>query len=149
MPGRGPAPARRSRKGGTLATVTTLPGEPEEFSPPELPNADAYCPATRAWYDQVARLPQARQWGPGNWLLLQQTAPIACAYYCGELKHGAELRIRQTKLEVTDDDLRRAAGSAVAAGVPASTGRKVVGGAPDPRSAGDPRSQNDPRRSRS
>ena len=128
MPGKGPPPKRDAHRRTTqLASVTALPQaeQPADFVPPALPNQDKYCPATKAWYDALAQLPQASRWGAGNWLLIHQTAPIACAFYCGDLKQAAELRIRQSKLEVSDDDLRRAA-NGPASGPPPRAGNEPV-----------------------
>lgn len=148
MPGKGPAPKktahRRARK-TQLASVTSLPAtqDDRDFTPPKLPSADKYCPGTQAWYDALAALPQASKWGPGNWLLIHQTAPIACAFYCGDLRQAAELRIRQSKLEVSDDDLRRAANTSTPAPPqPRSPAHKLAAGGtrPQPTKRGpDPR----------
>jgi hypothetical protein len=62
---------------------------------------------TQRWYRTVSRMPHAKDWTPGDWEYVWQTAEAHARFMEGWKGHnGAELRMRQKPLGLTSDDRR-------------------------------------------
>lgn len=79
----------------------------------EIPPIPAWCDAgeaARAIYEDLARLPQARLWGPGTWLQLHMSLPLFDRYMSRPGSEGLKALVATwgTGLRLTEDDLQRA-----------------------------------------
>ncbi|WP_147129548.1 MULTISPECIES: hypothetical protein [Nocardia] len=79
-------------------------------------------------YAELARLPQARLWGPGTWLELHLSLPAASRYLGGGSSEGLKALISAwgVGLRLTEDDLTKARIKVVA-----ETGDDEVDDGPD------------------
>jgi len=109
MAGRGPAPTgkgettRRRNAPPTLTVVASdevLRGEP-------LPEGPDWPDATLEWWETWRRSPQASQFTDTDWSFLLDTALLHMAFWDGDAKVGAELRLRVAKFGATPEDRAR------------------------------------------
>lgn len=109
MPGRGPAPKdpakrRRTNKDSipptTVAADTILRG-------PELPGEIDWPVQTLRWWVTWRLSPQAQSWGDTDWDFLLDTAMLHKAFWEGDTKAAAELRLRVAKFGATPEDRMR------------------------------------------
>lgn len=120
MPGRGPAPkpvAKRARRNAEPSHMKVIEAAPT--SQPELPDFDVPAPdtgemgsfawpaRTREWWRMWADSPLSADFTQTDWDFLMDTARIHAAYWLGELKLAAELRLRVAKFGATPEDRAR------------------------------------------
>lgn len=107
MAGRGPVakdPSRRARRNVDPIPQTTL-----EFVPgvqPELPDRD-WPEQTVTWWAMWGRSPQAVLFTESDWSELLDTAILHARLWNGDIKVGAELRLRVAKFGATPEDRAR------------------------------------------
>lgn len=107
MAGRGPAPkdpARRARSNADPVATTVL--RHQVVKPPALPKG-LRTPEVRRWWNVWRSSPQAEHFGSTDWLFLLETAYLAKAFYDGDVKVAAELRLRVAKFGATPEDRAR------------------------------------------
>jgi hypothetical protein len=108
MAGRGPAPKdprRRARSNTDPIPTTVLRFESAEA--PELPADLEADPHVAAWWDTWRASPQAEHFGSTDWAFLLETAYLVAAFYGGDLKLAAEIRLRVAKYGATPEDRAR------------------------------------------
>lgn len=122
MAGRGPAPKdprRRARSNADSVASTTIKFERGEQ--PELPDFEvqvsdggdiltesfAWPARTRAWWKMWADSPLTEHFMATDWEFLLDTARLHAAFWSGDLKSGAELRLRVAKFGATPEDRAR------------------------------------------
>lgn len=108
MAGRGPAPKdphRRARRNVDTAPQIMLPFQ--SCDPPELPEEYDWHPVTLRWWATWQSSPMAQIMGPTDWDFLRDTARLHDAYWKGDLKLSAELRLRVAKYGCTPEDRLR------------------------------------------
>jgi hypothetical protein len=109
MPGRGPAPkdpSKRRRRNVDPVPTTTLTGD-EKVRGPELPDGYGWPMATRAWWETWRNSPQSQALTATDWDFLLDTAVLHAKFWLGDLKVGAELRLRVAKFGATPEDRLR------------------------------------------
>lgn len=107
MAGRGPAPKpadKRARRNNAGAQ-TVLRAETVE--PPELPRRYAADEDVARWWNTWVESPQAEIFSSTDWQYLLDTLPLVSAFYDGELKYGAEIRMRVAQFGATPQDRAR------------------------------------------
>ena len=114
MAGRGPAPGmnpaakpegRRARRGSSSAqALRVVEAEPAEQ--PDLPGDDWH-PRTLAWWVEWGNYPLADEFTEADWSFLLDTAVIHHAFWSGDHKLAAELRLRVAKFGATPEDRAR------------------------------------------
>lgn len=72
--------------------------------PPKFGKADPWHPQTVAWWDTWRKSPQAKDMGKTDWDFLLDTAVLHHAFWCGDRKMAAELRLRVAKFGATPQD---------------------------------------------
>lgn len=122
MAGVGPAPKDASRRARRNAQPTALKVvEAAPMSQPDLPEFDVEVtrageiqteifewPArTREWWRMWAESPLSADFTQTDWDFLMDTARIHAAYWLGDLKLAAELRLRVAKFGATPEDRAR------------------------------------------
>ena len=98
MAGKGFAPR-------TADNVRVFTSEPA--TQPALPDWHDWHPATLEWWSMWGRFPLACDFTEADWSFLIDTALMQDAYYRGELKHAAEIRLRVAKFGQTVEDRAR------------------------------------------
>jgi hypothetical protein len=101
MAGRGPTPKQNAVRRNKQPTEE-LTGKPVE-APPLFKRA-RYSTATQRWWDTWANSPQAEAFLPTDWERLQMLAPMVEAYWQGDLKLLAEIRLNEERLGATVRD---------------------------------------------
>lgn len=107
MAGRGLAPkdpARRARVNVDPVPTTVL--RHQAVTPPALPKGLG-TPEVRRWWSTWKASPQAEHFGSTDWLFLLETAYLVKAFYAGDVKVAAELRLRSAKFGATPEDRAR------------------------------------------
>lgn len=108
MAGIGPPPkdpAKRARRNADPIGQTTLRAEVVE--PPELPSRYRGDEDVERWWATWVNSPQADIFSSTDWAYLLDTLPLVKAYYNGELKHAAEIRLRVAQFGATPADRAR------------------------------------------
>jgi hypothetical protein len=108
MAGRGPAPKpsdRRARGNKDPIPTRTVAGEP--VPQPPLTDGIEWNPRTREWWSMWGASPLSSDFTATDWSELLDTAMLHTAYWGGELKHAAELRLRAAKFGATPEDRQR------------------------------------------
>jgi hypothetical protein len=108
MAGRGfppKSPDRRAGKQKDHTAQTVLRSESVE--PPALPERYAEIPEVAQWWETWVFSPQAEVFGSTDWQFLLDTLPLVAAYYEGNLKVAAELRLRMASYGATPADRAR------------------------------------------
>lgn len=112
MPGIGPPPkpasqrARRN-KDATPTTVLRFERADQPALPPAMPDGEPWPARTVEWWAQWAGDPRAEHFDRAAWESLLDTAVIHGAYWAGDLKQAAELRLRVASYGVTPADRAR------------------------------------------
>ena len=109
MAGRGPAPKgqrSRERDQRRVSAATIVLNDDGETRGPELPDGD-WPDQTRRWWHTWRTSPQAQLFEDTDWSFLLDTALLHAAFIMGEVKLGAELRLRVGKLGATPEDRAR------------------------------------------
>lgn len=109
MAGRGPAPKdaseRRRRNADPIPTVVvSVPGDP---CGPALPAEIDWPDATLSWWETWRKSPQASTFTETDWSFLLDTALLHMAFWDGDTKVAAELRLRAAKFGATPEDRAR------------------------------------------
>lgn len=119
MAGRGPAPkdpSQRLRRNASPAPLRIYPAQKTEqpsLPPLYLPDEDGklvrtpWPAATKRWWETWGNEPMAEDFRPTDWDFLIDTALLHAAYWRGETKLGAEIRLRVAKLGATAEDRAR------------------------------------------
>lgn len=81
-----------------------LSGSPEPADTPELLNADQYCPATLAWWDNWCDSDQAEIFTSTDWFRLMMLAQVVDEFFLGDTTKMAEIRLNEEKLGATVRD---------------------------------------------
>ena len=109
MPGKGIAPkspekrARRNADPVPLRVVEVVPA-----GKPELPAiADGWSTPTVEWWRMLDLHPLKHEFTELDWSYLLDTALLHNAYWGGDLKQAAELRLREAKYGFTPEDRAR------------------------------------------
>jgi hypothetical protein len=108
MAGRGfpPKPAeRRAGKSKDPHQTRTLANDP--VAQPPLTEGIDWHPRTREWWAMWGASPLAADFSATDWSELLDTAMLHTAFWSGELKHAAELRLRAAKFGATPEDRQR------------------------------------------
>jgi hypothetical protein len=108
MAGRGPTPkpaGRRARANADPNPTRTLASEP--MPQPPLADGIAWHARTVEWWAMWGASPLAADFTATDWSELLDTAMLHTAYWGGELKHAAELRLRAAKFGATPEDRQR------------------------------------------
>lgn len=79
----------------------------DKANPPKLPKELAADGAVSRWWRTWVKSPQAEVFGATDWAFLLETAYIVQAFYQGDLKQAAELRLRVAKFGATPEDRAR------------------------------------------
>jgi len=108
MAGRGFPPKAAERRAGkqkdhTAQTVL----RPESVKAPPLPRRYGKIPEVARWWKTWVSSPQADVFGSTDWQFLLDTLPLVAAYYEGNLKVAAELRLRMASYGATPADRAR------------------------------------------
>lgn len=143
MAGRGPAPKAPSKRARTNKDPIPLRVvEVERAVQPVLPEFDVqvsvegelvsqsfeWPQATRDWWAMLGEHPLAFEFIETDWAYLMDTARLHAAFWQGDLKHAAELRLREAKYGFTPEDRARLRLQfAQATGAEEDTKRKVSG----------------------
>lgn len=111
LAGVGPPPKenKRRRNADTYADVQAKLTDDGEVRGPELPDAEAYLPQVRSWYETWRRSPQAETFVNTDWQRLQFLAPLVQRYWLAP--HHlvmAEIRQSESLLGATFTDRLRA-----------------------------------------
>lgn len=107
MAGRGPAPKDASRRARTNADpVPQTILRADRCPAPALP-AGYRSAAVRRWWSTWVTSPQAEHFTSTDWQFLLDTLPVVAAFYRGDLKQAAELRLRVAKFGATPEDRAR------------------------------------------
>lgn len=112
MAGRGPAPKdpkRRARRNAEPAPSTIVRYEPADQPrlPAKMPSGEKWPARTRAWWKLWAESPLSDSFGATDWSELLDTATLHGAFWSGDLKVAAELRLRVAKFGATPEDRAR------------------------------------------
>lgn len=113
--GRGPVPKPAHQLAGhgaakkRLAGMKIIESEPTPQPPlPELmPNGEPWPERTVQWWDMWATDPLAKDFRATDWSELMDTAVVHGAFWAGESKLAAELRLRTGKFGSTQEDRAR------------------------------------------
>lgn len=108
MPGAGlpPKPAdKRARKNADPIPTRVIPLV--RSSAPDLPQDHAWHPRTTDWWAMWTDSQMAADFTSVDWDFLIDTAVIHSAFWFGDLKQAAELRLRVAKFGVTPEDRAR------------------------------------------
>lgn len=81
----------------------TLSGSPT-VAAPDLLNADQYCPATLAWWDNWCDSDQAEIFTSTDWFRLMMLAQVVDEFFLGDTSRMAEIRLNEEKLGATVRD---------------------------------------------
>lgn len=109
MAGHGPPPKdpgerRRRNADPTPLTVVSAPDEPIG---PSLPANVDWPDQTLDWWETWRTCAQASTFTPTDWAFLLDTAVLHMALWDGNMKAGAELRLRVAKFGATPEDRAR------------------------------------------
>lgn len=112
MAGRGPAPKdpeRRARTNSEPIATTVVRFERAEAPrlPAKMPTGERWPARTRAWWKLWADSPLSENFGATDWSELLDTAALHGAFWSGDLKVAAELRLRVAKFGATPEDRAR------------------------------------------
>lgn len=119
MAGRGPAPKpahQRARRNASPTPLRVYEGDPVQqppLPPLYLPNADGkmvrtpWPAATKRWWATWSNEPMSADFRATDWDFLIDTALLHAAYWRGDTKLGAEIRLRVAKLGATAEDRAR------------------------------------------
>jgi hypothetical protein len=114
MAGRGPAPkpqhrrARSNKDPFPLRVVTVEPVKQPPLPQFYVDRKRFIWPArTRAWWEMWGSSPLASEFTATDWSELLDTAFLHAQYWRGDLKLGAELRLRVAKFGATPEDRAR------------------------------------------
>lgn len=108
MAGMGPPPKnanQRVRRNKDSVPHTTL--RFEKVDPPPLPSRYAGNEEVERWWQTWVESPQADVFGTTDWQGLLDTLPLIAAYYDGNLKLAAEIRLRVAAYGSTPADRAR------------------------------------------
>lgn len=108
MPGVGPPPKdpkKRARGNKDPIASTTL--RFERVPPPSLPSRYVGNEEVERWWQTWTDSPQADILGSTDWQGLLDTLPLVAAYYDGDLKQAAEIRLRVAAYGATPADRAR------------------------------------------
>lgn len=85
---------------------TTVEATPFTGSSPDLPHRgrQKWHAETLAWWEAVRRMPHCRLWTDTDWRFALETAVLVDAFWRGDPKPAAELRLRSAKLGLTHED---------------------------------------------
>lgn len=122
MPVRGqkPKPAHLKRNRMPVLEFTEVPNVPNELAPAlpkwsrryrpiwekDAPQPRDWPEATRRWWGTISRMPHAALWQPSDWQFAYDTALVAAAFHCGQVRFAKELRDREKILGTTFDARR-------------------------------------------
>jgi len=107
--GRGPAPKdpeKRRRRNADPAPTTYAIADGQARGP-ELPDGYPWHEQTRVWWEIWRLSPQAKTFTDTDWRFLVDTALLHTAFWNGDAKVGAELRLRVAKFGATPEDRLR------------------------------------------
>lgn len=108
MPGAGPPPkprGARARRNSDPIGATVL--RAEVVDPPELPERYRDNADVADWWQTWLDSPQADVFSRTDWRYLIDTLPLVAAYYDGELRWGAEIRLRVAQFGASPADRAR------------------------------------------
>src|SRR5262245_8881116 len=104
-PGPKPKPdGKRERRNAPTFETTLLDGSPAKAPP--MPRGK-WRAATRRWWKVWSESPQAKLFLSTDWERLEMLLPIVDAYFRGDLKLLAEIRLNEAKLGGTAEDRLR------------------------------------------
>src|SRR5258705_801507 len=109
MAGHGPAPkdpAKRRRRNADPVPTTTLAAD-GELRGPDLPADRGWPEETRRWWHTWRTSPQSQALTATDWDFLLDTAMLHAAFWLGDVKVAAELRLRVAKFGATPEDRMR------------------------------------------
>lgn len=108
MPGRGPRPKDPSKRARTNADpIPTAVLRTERAKPPTLPSRYKGNYEVRRFWRVWSKSPQAELFSSTDWQFLLETLPLVEAYWAGDLKQAAEIRLRVAKFGATPEDRAR------------------------------------------
>lgn len=111
MAGHGPAPkdpSKRARRNADVVPLRVVEIEPA--SKPELPtlvDGEHWSAPTLAWWGMLDLHPLKSEFTDMDWSYLLDTALLHNAFWRGDLKQAAELRLREAKYGFTPEDRAR------------------------------------------
>lgn len=108
MGGRGRAPKdpnRRVRRNADPVPLRTYAAR--RVDQPPLPDGVEWHPMTIRWWRDWAEMPQAEEFTALDWSFLLDTALLHTAYWAGNFKAAAEVRLRVAKYGATPEDRAR------------------------------------------
>ena len=111
MAGRGPQPkdpskrARRNKQPEMQVIVSEPVKQPA--LPKRMPNGEPWPQITRAWWRMWGKDPLAAEFRATDWAELRDAAVLHGAYWTGDIKVAAELRLRMAKFGATQEDRAR------------------------------------------
>ena len=112
MAGRGPAPkdpSKRTRRNVDPVATRVIQVSPDaQPTLPELmPNGEPWPLQTRDWWAMWAGSPLSDEFTANDWSELMDAAVLHGAYWAGDVKVAAELRLRVAKFGATPEDRAR------------------------------------------
>lgn len=112
MAGRGPAPkdpSKRARQNKDPVALKVVDSEPvAQPSLPELaPGGEPWNPQTVDWWQRWGADPLAADFRQSDWSELLDCAAVHSRFWDGDMKLGAELRLRTGKFGSTQEDRAR------------------------------------------
>ena len=112
MAGRGPAPkdpAKRARRNAdpVAARVIEVSPDAQPELPELMPSGEPWPSQTRGWWAMWAESPLSDEFTANDWSELLDSAVLHGAYWSGDVKVAAELRLRVAKFGATPEDRAR------------------------------------------
>lgn len=108
MPGQGPPPNAKRRRRNADPNPTTVVAADGESAGPDLPEREEpWHPRTVAWWATWRSSAQAKAFIGTDWDVLLETALLHDAFWRGDVKVAAELRLRVAQFGATPADRMR------------------------------------------
>jgi hypothetical protein len=103
--GRPPSETSRNRNPKSYEWVP-VENTPYAGRSPDLPSRgrQRWHPESVAWWEAVRHMPHCRLWTATDWRFALETAVLVEAFWRGNPKPAAELRLRSAKLGLTHED---------------------------------------------
>src|SRR5690606_36534832 len=88
--------------------ATVIEDTPNDGKTPRLPYKEGgWLAQTKRWWESWKNSPHAKNFTGTDWMFLIETAYVADAFFGGDLKQAAELRMRVAKFGATPEDRAR------------------------------------------
>ncbi|MFC9769263.1 hypothetical protein [Rhodococcus jostii] len=112
MAGRGPQPkdpSKRARSNSDPMGMRIIHADPmaQPVLPELMPSGEPWPAQTRLWWGMWADSPLSEDFTSTDWSELLDSAVLHGAFWSGETKHAAELRLRVAKFGATPEDRAR------------------------------------------